>query len=156
MVYRKSWLDFRRMQDVAALASLLIYGAALIQGYLVLPGGGLLFRERLLIWPGLFALISFAVPLAILPVRKQLARYVWGSFHAGFGQSPPSVLTGIGLLFIAAIFLFWQIDEAGRGGRYPTGIFSAFGAGIGILLAQVWLVRVLQRDPLTWPKIKVD
>jgi hypothetical protein len=35
-------------------------------------------------------------------------------------------------------------------------VFSAFGAGIGILLAQVWLVRVLQRDSLTWPKIRLD
>ncbi len=156
MTYQKPWLDFRRMQDVAALAAILIYGAALIQGFLVLPGGGLLARERLLIWPGLFALASFSIPLAILPLRKQLARYVWGSFHAGFGQSPPSVLTGIGLLLAAAAFIFWQIDGASRGGRYPTGVFSAFGAGIGILLAQVWLVRVLQRDPLTWPKIRRD
>ena len=86
-------------------------------------------------------------PLLAPPVRRWLKRYVWLSFAAGFGQSVGSVLTSLGVLAVAAVFIHWQIAGAAGGGRYPAGVFSAFGAGIGILVAQAVLVRVLEREP---------
>jgi hypothetical protein len=43
--------------------------------------------------------------------------------------------------------MYWQISRAVPGGLYPAGVFSAYGAGIGILAAQAALVRVLEKDP---------
>jgi hypothetical protein len=43
--------------------------------------------------------------------------------------------------------MYWQISRAVPGGLYPAGVFSAYGAGIGILAAQAALVRVLERQP---------
>jgi hypothetical protein len=83
-----------------------------------------------------------------------LSRYVWLSFQAGFGQSVTSIVVGIGLLGGAALLMYWQVGAASAGGRLPAGVFSAYGAGIGILAAQAVLVRVLERHPQVRPLIE--
>lgn len=147
MAFTRAWRDFRRMQDVAVGAASLIYGGAVLHAFQVLPGGAALVAQRAVVWPLGFLLLSALLPLAIGPLRRALARYVWLSFQAGFGQTAVSVLTGVGLLAAAALFIYWQIAAASQGGRYPAGVFSGYAAGIGVLLAQAVLVRALERSP---------
>jgi hypothetical protein len=103
--------------------------------------------ERTLIWPAIFLVLSLVAPLLVGAFRRRLEDYVWMSFRAGFGQTPSSVIVGVGLLAGAALFIYRQIAGVESGGRYPAGVFSAYAAGIGILAAQAWLVRVLERRP---------
>jgi len=147
MTFIRAWRDFRRMQDVAVGAAALIYAGAVINAFQVLPGGAALIAQRTLVWPGMFLFLSLVLPLLIPPLKKVLARYVWLSFQAGFGQTPISVLTGVGLLAAAALFIYWQVWAVGHGGRYPAGVFSGYAAGIGILGAQAILVRALETVP---------
>lgn len=135
------------MQDVAVGAASLIYAGAVVNAFQVLPGGAMLIAQRTLIWPSLFLLLSLCLPLLVPALKKILARYVWLSFQAGFGQTPISVLTGVGLLAAAALFIYWQVWAVGHGGRYPAGVFSGYAAGIGILAAQAVLVRALETVP---------
>ena len=147
MSFIKPWRDFRRMQDVAVGAAVLIYAGAVVNAFRVLPGGAELIAQRTLIWPAMFLFVSFVGPLAAPPLKRGLARYVWMSFQAGFGQTPISVLTGVGLLAAAALFIYWQVWAVGHGGRYPAGVFSGYASGIGILAAQAVLVRALETVP---------
>ena len=147
MTFIRAWRDFRRMQDVAVGAAALIYAGAVVNAFQVLPGGADLIAQRTLIWPGMFLFVSLAVPLVVPALKRLLARYVWLSFQAGFGQTPLSVLTGVGLLAAAALFIYWQVWAVGHGGRYPAGVFSGYAAGIGILAAQAILVRALETVP---------
>lgn len=135
------------MQDVAVGAATLIYAGAVLNAFQVLPGGPALIAQRTLIWPGAFLFLSLAVPLLVPALKNILARYVWLSFQAGFGQTPVSVLTGVGLLAAAALFIYWQVWAVQHGGRYPAGVFSGYAAGIGILAAQAVLVRALETVP---------
>jgi hypothetical protein len=135
------------MQDVAVGAASLIYAGAVVNAFQVLPGGMGLIAQRTLVWPGLFLFLSLCVPLLVPALKRVLARYVWLSFQAGFGQTPISVLTGVGLLAAAALFIYWQVWAVGHGGRYPAGVFSGYAAGIGILAAQAVLVRALETVP---------
>ena len=134
------------MQDSLAAAAGLIYAACVVNAWRVLPGGGALKLQRTLIFPGLFLLASLVAPLAIPFLRKALARHLWVSYRAGFGQSVISVLGGVLVLLVVAGFIVWQVHAAVHGGRYPGGVFSGYGAGIGLLLAQAILVRRLERE----------
>jgi len=147
MAHTRAWRDFRRMQDITAATAVLIYAGAVLHAFRVLPGGPELVVQRALVWPGLFLALSLALPLWIGALRRPLTRYVWISFQAGFGQTVVSVIIGVGLLAGAALFIYWQVAAAQAGGRYPAGVFSGYGAGIGILAAQAVLVRRLERDP---------
>lgn len=147
MAFTKAWRDFRRMQDVAAAASCLIYAGSVVHAFSVLPGGPAVIARHALVWPATALLAGFALPLLILPARRVLARYVWMSFVSGFGQTPVSVLTGVGLLIAAAGFIYWQVASVATGGHYPAAVFAGYAAGIGILGAQSVLVRWLERDP---------
>lgn len=147
MAYTRAWTNFRRMQDITVAAACLIYAGAVLDAFQRLPGSLSLIAERTLVWPAGFLFLSLAIPLAVGRLRRGLARYVWMSFNAGFGQTAGSVVIGIGLLAGAALFMYWQIGSAANGGRYPAGVFSGYAAGIGILGAQAVLVRVLEQLP---------
>jgi hypothetical protein len=147
MVFSRAWRNFKRMQDVAVAAACLIYAGAVLRAFETLPGGSGLIAQRTLIWPGMFLFASLTLPLALAPLRRTLSRFVWMSYQAGYGQTPTSVLTGIGLLAGAALFIYWQVAAVRYGGRYPAGVFSGYGAGIGIMMAQALLVRALERLP---------
>ena len=147
MAFTRAWRDFRRMQDVAVAASGLIYAGAVVNAFAVLPGGTGLAVQFTLLWPAGFLFLSIVVPLLVGPTRRLLARYVWLSFQAGFGQTAVSVMSGVGLLAGAALFIYWQVSVATHGGGYPAGVFSGYAAGIGILIAQAILVRMLEKTP---------
>jgi hypothetical protein len=147
MAFIRSWRNFKRMQDMATAVAGLIYAGAVVRAFEVLPGGARLVAERTLLWPAVFLVLSLMVPLLVGAFRTKLEIYVWMSFRAGFGQTPSSVIVGVGLLAGAALFIYRQMAGVEAGGRYPAGVFSAYAAGIGILAAQAWLVRSLERRP---------
>lgn len=147
MPHTPAWRSFKRTQDLTVATAVLIYAGAVVHAFGRLPGGTELILQRTLIWPAVFLSLSFTLPLLIGPVRRGLARYVWMSFQAGFGQNLRSILYGVALLGGAAVLVYWQISNAAHGGRYPAGVFSGYAAGIGILAAQAALVRVLEKHP---------
>jgi hypothetical protein len=142
-----AWRNFKRMQDVAVAAGLLIYAGAVVHAWRVLPGAARLKLELTLVFPAGFLLLFWLGPLIVAPAGRMLSRYVWMSFAAGFGQSALSVIVGVGVLVLAAAFIYLQVSGVAHGGRYPAGVFSGYGAGIGILLAQAVIVRRLERRP---------
>ena len=142
-----AWRRFRRMQRSTCAVAALIYAGAAIQGFRVLPGPQVLKTSLILMIPGVFALVCFVAPLQAPPLRRLLERYVWMSFQARFGQTLASILMGFGLLVFAAGFIYFQIAGVAHGGRYPAGVFSGYGAGIGILFAQALATSRIERDP---------
>jgi hypothetical protein len=150
----RAWRNFKRMQDVAVTAGMLIYAGAVIHAWRVLPGVPQLKFELTLLFPAAFLVLFWLGPLVVPPVRQLLGRYVWMSFDAGFGQTPMSVIVGVGVLATAAAFIYLQVSGVAHGGRYPAGVFSGYGAGIGILLAQAIVVRLLERQPDVRRKIE--
>jgi len=147
MAFTRAWRNFKQMEDLTVAMAGLIYAGAVVHAFARLPGGRALITERTLVWPGICLALAIAIPLAVGPIRRGLMRYVWMSFEAGFGQTAGSILTGVGLLSTAALFIYWQVWSAAHGGRYPAGVFSGYGAGIGILIVQAVLVRRVERLP---------
>ena len=147
MAHTRAWTNFKRMQDSTVAAAALIYAGAVTHAARVLPGEAMLSVADILLWPAAFLALSLITPLAVAPLRRMLARYVWMSFLNGFGQTVVSVLTGLGLLMAAAGFIWWQVSAAAQGGHYPAGIFAGYASGIGILIAQALLARRLERIP---------
>lgn len=145
MAFTRAWRNFKRTEDASVAAAALIYAGAVAHAFDRLPGGVALIAQRTLEWPAICLALAAVVPLAASPLRRALARYVWMSFEAGFGQRPSSILAGLGVLASAALFIYWQISSAAHGGRYPAGVFSGYAAGIGILIAQAVLVRRVER-----------
>jgi hypothetical protein len=143
----QAWRDFKRMQASACLFATLIYVGAVLHAWRVLPGAQGLKLAVTLGFPAFYFAAALLAPLRVKPLRRLLKRYVWMSFAAGFGQGPVSVLTGLGLLAAAAVFIYLQVAGVADGGRYPAGVFSAYGAGIGILYAQALLMLSLEREP---------
>ena len=155
MSHTPAWRNFKRTQDLTVATAALIYAGATIHAFLHLPGPQALIVQRTLIFPAVFLSLSLSLPLLVGALRRPLTRYVWMSFKAGFGQSVPSILSGVLLLGGAAAFMYWQISGAAHGGRYPAGVFSGYAAGIGILAAQAVLVRVLEKHPDAKKEIEV-
>lgn len=153
MAFTRAWRNFKRMEDLTVAVAALIYAGAVVHAFRHLPGGHELIAQRTLVWPGIALTLAVAVPLLVAPLRRALTRYVWMSFQAGFGQTPGSILGGVGLLATAALFIYWQISSASHGGRYPAGVFSGYAAGIGILFVQALLVRRAERLPEVAPLI---
>ena len=142
-----AWRNFKRMQDCACLVACLIYAAAVLHAWRVLPGPAqkkLVFTQAA---PLIMLSLTILLPMVVGRLRRLLRSYVWMSFKAGFGQTPASIITGIGLLAFAALFIYLQVAGVSHGGRYPAGVFSGYAAGIGILIVQAVLVRSLERDP---------
>jgi hypothetical protein len=142
-----AWRAFKRTEDCACAFASLIYVGAMLHAWSVLPGDASVKLLLFVAAPLLFLALSLVLPLLIAPMRRILTSYVWMSFKSGFGQSPLSVLSGLGLLALAAVFVYLQVSAASHGKPYPAGVFAAYAAGIGILFAQALLVRVLERDP---------
>jgi hypothetical protein len=155
MAHTPAWKSFKRTQDLTVAMASLIYAGAVVHAFGRLPWTQEVITQRTLVFPAIYLTLSLAVPLIIGVLRRGLARYVWMSFQAGFGQTLFSVVSGVLLLGGAAAFMYWQISNAEPGGRYPTGVFSAYAAGIGILAAQAALVRVLERVPEVKRQIEV-
>lgn len=156
MAHTRAWRNFKRMQDSTVAAASLIYVGAVMHAARALPDAPQLSLTSTLLWPGIFLVASLFLPLALAPVRRLLTRYVWMSPVSGFGQTVVSVLTGLGLLFAAAGFIWWQVSAFAEGGRYPVGIFAGYASGIGILIAQAMLARRLERDPEVARRIEAE
>lgn len=135
------------MQLSAVLFGLLLYAAVSLHAWTTLAWPVGQKTIAILYGPGVFAALTLMAPVYVPALRRPLKRYVWLSFAAGFGQSVISVLTGLGILAIAALLIWLQVRGASSGGQQPAGIFSAFGAGIGVLGAQYLLSLRLQREP---------
>ena len=147
MAHTRAWRNFRRMQDSTVAFAGLIYLGAVLHAWSVLPGPTGRKAMFTLAFPGLFLAVTLAVFVTFGTARAWVRRYVWMSFKAGFGQTVGSVLSGLGLLLLAAGFIYLQVAGVDKGGRYPAGVFSGYAAGIGIILAQALQVRALERDP---------
>ena len=147
MLHTRAWRNFKRMQLSACLFGGLIYAAAVVRAYQELPGDPRLKLFVMLGAPFAFFCMTLLAVFTIGALRRWLKRYVWMTFAAGFGQTAWSVAGGLGVLAVAAGFIFLQISRFDDGGRYPAGIFSAYAAGVGLLVAQTLLCRVLEREP---------
>jgi hypothetical protein len=135
------------MQASALAFAALVYAGALARAWTTLPAPDRLRWLMLVVFPALYALGVLLLALKVPPLRRRLKRYVWLSFVAGFGQSASSVLSGLAVLAAVAVFVYFRIQVGAEGGRYPAGAFSAFGAGIGVLAAQLMLTFALEREP---------
>jgi hypothetical protein len=147
MTHTRKWRNFKRMQDSACLFAGLIYLAAAVHAWRVLPNARDVKLTFTVAFPLIFLSLTVFASIGVGGLRRQLGRYVWMSFNAGFGQTAGSILSGLGLLAFAAVFIYLQIGDVAKGGRYPAGAFSGYAAGIGILLVQAALVRVLEKQP---------
>jgi hypothetical protein len=147
MAFIPAWRNFKRMQDLTVAAASLIYAAAVLNAFGRLPGGEAVVMRWTLLWPAAYLGFSLGLPLLIGPLKRWLAKYVWLSFQAGFGQTPVSVVSGVGLLLASGLFIYWQVDHAARTGLAGANVFAAYAAGIGILAAQAVLVRHLEQVP---------
>jgi hypothetical protein len=149
-----SWRLFRRMQYSAFLAGALIYAAAATYAWRVLPWTPKFKVTWMLLYPGAYFLAALALPLAIPPVRRMLKKHIWISFRTGFGQSVISVLAVVLVLAAAAAFIYVDTTGAAHGGPFPSSAFTAYAAGVGVLLAQALLVRMIERDPTLRSRIE--
>jgi len=147
MALNASWRLFKRMQSTILAVAALVYVAAAAEAWRVPLAGSALKLARTAIFPGLFFTLSFCGVLLVPVLRAALVRHLWTSYRTGYGQSVISVLGGVGVLIAVSGLIFWQIHQAMRGGGYPGGAFSGYGAGIGLLLAQTVLVRRIEDDP---------
>lgn len=146
-LHTQAWRNFKRMQLSACLFGGLIFALVVVRAMDVLPGaqGDKLF---VFLWAPLgFFGLTLVASLWAAPIRRMLKRYVWITFAAGFGQTPWSVVGVLAVLALAAWAVFAQISDFANGGRYPAGIFSAYAAGVALMVAQTWLCRVLEREP---------
>jgi len=135
------------MQASVLAVGLLVYAGATLDAWQVLPGGADLRWKLTVLFPGAYLALTLVAALAIPAARRAITRHLWISYRTGFGQSVISVLVGLGLLVALAGLIVWQVHQLAHGGVSPGGAFAGFGAGLGLLIAQVVLVRVLESDP---------
>ena len=147
MAFTPAWRNFKRMQDLTVAAACLIYTAAAVNAVGVLPGDFGHVVSWTVLWPAAYLGFSLAVPLLVTPLKDWLARYVWMSFRAGFGQTAGSVIGGMVLPIGFGLFVWWQVSRQADSGRPGVNVFACYAAGIGILAAQAILVRALERVP---------
>lgn len=155
MAHTLAWRHFKRTQDLTVLTASLIYAGAVVHAFDRLSAPPAMLVQQTVVWPAVFLALSMFIPLLVGALRRPLARYVWMTFQAGFGQNLRSILSGVVLLGGAAALIYWQIANAANGGRQPASVFSAYTAGIGILAAQAVLVRVLEKHPDVRKQIEI-
>ena len=153
MAVSRSWRIFRRMEYSAFAAGALIYAASAADAWGALPGAAVFKLQRILLFPGVFFLMTLVAGLAIPPVRRALQAHLWMSFRTGFGQSVVSVLAVVLVLGLFAVLIYTDTAHAAQGGKFPGSAFCAYAAGVGVLLAQAILDRRLERDPVLGPQI---
>ena len=147
MSHTRAWRNFRRLEDsLVAFGALVCVGAGL-EAWRTIPAPHAFKVLALIAAPAAFMSLAALIPLIAPPLRAALSRYVWRSFISGFGQSVRTVLTGFGLPAGAAVLVLVEVHTAAHGGRYPVAILAAYAAGVGILIAQSILTRMLERDP---------
>jgi hypothetical protein len=144
---QSSWRVFRRMQASVLAVGLLVYAGATLDAWQVLPDGDGLRWRLTVLFPGAYLALTLVLALAIPAARRAITRHLWLSYRTGFGQSVISVLVGLGLLVALAGLIVWQVHQLAHGGVSPGGAFAGFGAGLGLLIAQVVLLRALESDP---------
>ena len=149
-----AWRMFRRMQYSAFAVGALIYAAGAVHAWRVVPGAPKLKLESVALWPAVYFATTLAIPLLAPPVRRVLQTHIWISFRTGFGQSVVSVLAVVLVLATAAAFIYADTARAAHGGHFPQSAFSAYAAGLGVLLAQALLVRHIERDPTLRTRIE--
>ena len=143
------------MQDSAFVVGVLIYAAAAVHAWTVLPGAASFKLQRMVLFPGVYFLATLLIPLAAPPIRRMLRTHLWIAFRTGFGQSVVSVLAVVLILASAAAFIILDTANAAHNGHgFPESAFAAYAAGIGVLLAQALLVRRIERDPALRPSIE--
>jgi hypothetical protein len=145
---------FRRMQYTAFAVGALIYAAGAVHAWRVLPGAAAVKLQGVALWPAVYFAVTLGVPLVAPPVRHVLKTHIWISFRTGFGQSVVSVLAVVLVLATAAAFIYADTVRAAHGARFPQASFSAYAAGLGVLLAQALLVRLIERDPTLRARIE--
>jgi hypothetical protein len=135
------------MQDTVVAVAGLAYGGAAMEAWRALPGAVGVKLTRLALYPG--GLLALALIAALLTpiLRGALLRHLWISYRTGFGQSVISVLAGVSVFIALAVFSIWPILHGGPIDPRFGGAFSAYGAGIGVLLAEAILVRRIEADP---------
>jgi hypothetical protein len=154
MAFTLAWRNFKRMQDLTVVAASLIYAAAVVDALGRLPGGPAMVLRWSLLFPAAYLGFSMGIPLLVPVIKRWLAKYVWMSFQAGFGQTPASVVLGVALLLGFGLFIHEEVGRAARTGQVGVNVFSAYAAGIGILAAQAILVRALEQVPDIRAKIE--
>ena len=143
------------MQDSAFAVGVLIYAAAAVHAWTVLPGAASFKLQRMVLFPGVYFLATLLIPLAAPPVRRMMRTHLWIAFRTGFGQSVISVLVVVLILAGFAAFIILDTANAAHSGRgFPESAFAAYAAGIGVLLAQALMVRRIERDPVLRPSIE--
>lgn len=142
-----SWRIFRRMQDSVLAVGLLVYAAAALDAWRVMPLPATAKLSLTLWFPAGYLALVLAAALIAPPARAAIRRHLWISYRTGFGQTAISVLSGLGLLIAVAGVIVWQVHRLGHGGGSPGGAFSGYGAGLGLLAAQAVQVRAIERSP---------
>jgi hypothetical protein len=141
------------MQDTLAIVAGLAYAASALEFWRTLAVPAAVKMDRLVVIPGVLFVAALAGAVLTPVIRRALMRHLWISYRTGFGQSPISVLGGAGVLLALAILSVWPLLHPDPGGVRLGGGLSAYGAGVGLLLAQSLLVRRLEADPFVRQKI---
>ena len=139
MTEHSAWTVFRQMQWTVLAAGTLVYVAAALDAWLVLPTPQSMKLQITILFPGGFLALTLAALLGVGPLRTALKRHILAAYRTGFGQTAISVLGGLGLLLAVAGVMVWQVHHAAPGGASPAGAFAGYGAGLGLLIAQAIL-----------------
>ena len=133
-----AWKKFRRMQTSLAVAAILAYAACALEAWRLPHAPNL---PRAAMFSVGFFVITLAAALGVPMLRTAVQGHLMTSYRTGFGQGLVSVAVSLTVILAAATFLLWRI----HGPDDPAPAFAAFAAGIGLLVAQVVLVRRLGR-----------
>jgi len=148
MAFSLAWRNFRRMQDLTLGFACLAMVADAILAWPVVPGGTGMKLTFIVAFPLFYLGLVAVCGLYIARVRDFITRFVWITFKTGFGQSVISVLIPFAVLAAITAYTWWVSAHAAQGGQYPAGVFSGFGAGIGLLIVQAVITHRIQRDPI--------